>query len=764
MMFLTRIRHYRVYRRLVLSYLLLSVITVTLVSTILYMMFSARAVAEIDRSSKQVLGHVSYAANVVHEQVENITGQLLSDNEVISFLYAKEDNKMVNYTASLFLARIQSVYPFIKNLGIYNLTTGAYIDSLGLQPDQSMVKKEEGSSIGFFPRRVESVSGKNSYRLLTFKIIPERSFTEAPKSAIVVDVDESYIRNTMGNISASAKNSLTFVMDASGTVLSHSIANHFMENISSQDYVRRILADSGSQGSFVQNIDGRKDLVSYVKSADLNWYFVSVRPYAEMISNIYELRNWTIAVVILLLFAAVGASLLFTGNIYNPIKSLLEKVSSGSTKGQPALLKFDEYELLTDAFTQSIEHAKSMETSLNRSSRVLKDSYLSHLLQGNANKLVVSADMKREWEGRFTGPYITVILFKIDSYRKFKERNNAFDRGLIRFAISNIANEVLSRSYTADAANMEEDEITIIIQSDIERIDDGLCLIIGEIQDAVRSYYKLSLSASIGDSCSALSEINDSYKSAQNYMRSRLFLGHGCIVNEALMIHPEEPADRYPSSVEKRLIDAVKMCRQDTITTEISEYRSYLSRCSYVHAIQYTNFLVLSIIKEFEYITEWWSVDAEQLYRTTDDLREVETLDDIENMIAGLCFAIVNNLEEHKKNTTVFKNAKIVEEIHQFVQEQFAEHGLSLEAAAHKVGFSSGYVGKLFKSMTGTTFNDYVTHIRMERAKVLLATTTLPIAQIGEEVGVYNVPYFTTLFKKKYGMTPSQYRERAVKE
>ncbi|MCD9024517.1 hypothetical protein [Cohnella silvisoli] len=116
MTFLRRIRQYRVYRRLVMSYLLLSVITITLLSYILYSMFSARAVQEIDRSSKQMLAQVSYTANVVYGQVQDVTGQLLSDNEIMSFLYAKEDNKRVDYTASLFLTRIQGVYPFIKNL------------------------------------------------------------------------------------------------------------------------------------------------------------------------------------------------------------------------------------------------------------------------------------------------------------------------------------------------------------------------------------------------------------------------------------------------------------------------------------------------------------------------------------------------------------------------------------------------------------------------------------------------------------------------
>jgi two-component system response regulator YesN len=761
MMFLRRIRQYRVYRRLVMSYLLLSVVTVTLLSITLYVMFSARAVQEIDRSSKLMLAQVSYTANVVYGQIQDVTGQMLSDNEILSFLYAKEDSKTVDYTANLFLNRIQGVYPFIKNISLYNFTTGAYIDSPGLASNPRMAIEDETGGIGFFPRKAQSVTGKSSYRLWTFKIIPERSFTEVPKSAILVDLDETYIRNTMQNISASTRDSITFVMDASGKILSHSSPEYFMEDFSHNDYVKKILADTNSQGSFVQKIDHQKHLVTYVKSANLDWYFVTVRPYAELISNIYELRNWTILVVILLIIAGVVISLMLSGNIYNPIKALLDKVNSTDIADSTALLRYDEYELLTNAFTEKIETAKSMESTLNRSSRVLKDNYITHLLKGNANKVAVSAEMKREWESLLNGPCLTVILFKIDDYRVFRERYNMVDRGLIRFAISNIAHELLGNFYRDEAANMEDDEIALILQSDSAPTEDPLYLIVGEIQDAVRSYYQISLSFSVGDPCRSVSEIRDSYKSAQEYVTSRLFLGHGCLTYEAVVNRKiPEHKTHYPVSIEKRLIDAIKLCHPTTIRTEIAEFRKLLSECTYSGAMQYTHFLILGITKEFEYITEWWGVDSEQLYRTTDEFRDIETLDDIEQKIASLCSRIVDILEQNKKSSAMIKNAKIIEEIQQFVSEQYAEHGLSLEAAADKVGFSSGYIGKLFKNMTGTTFNDYVTHIRMEQAKILLAATNDTVAQIGERVGVYNVPYFTTLFKKTYGITPSQYREQ----
>lgn len=742
---------------MVLSYLLLSVVTIALLSFTLYAMFSARAVQEAGRSSRQMLSQVSYTSDVVYDQVQRITGQLLSDRVILSFLYAKEDDKTVNYAANLFLARIQGIYPFIKNLGVYNLTTGAYIDTLGLAPDPDMVRRDDAGNIGFFPRNVKSLGG-SAYRMLTFQIIPERSFANAPESAIVVDLDESYIRSTMQRIGGSSS---IFVMDASGTVLSHSDPSFFMDNFASYDYVRRILSDPKAEGSFGMREGGRKRLVTYVKSPTLDWYFVSVRPYAETVSDIAELRDWTIFIAALLAAAGAGGSLLLSRRIYNPIRALLDKVGAAPGARKESPLRLDEYQLLSEAFSDSLEAARTMRSSLERTQGALRESYLVHLLKGNASKMETSAELKREVERLLAGPFLMVLLLKIDGFKAFRETYSAYDRELYRFAVRNIAQDIIGRLGFVAAAQPEEDELALILKFANERPESELFLLLAEVQEAVRKYYRISLSVSAGNPVASLAEISDSYKSAQAHLSSRLFLGHGCVATAGTLPKALKRQGRYPSAVEKRLLEAVRLGHRTAVRREISEFRSVLSAGGYGEAVRNIQFLVLAVVREFEYLTEWRTVDEERLYRLADDIREAETLDEVEKRLTALCFSIVDSLEENRKNLGVSKNVKIVEEIQRYVREHYAEHGLSLEAAAEQAGYSSGYVGKLFKSMTGTGFNDYVTNVRMERAKTLLAETNDSVAQIGEKVGMYNVPYFTTLFKKTYGITPSKYREQA---
>ncbi|MCU6709486.1 response regulator [Paenibacillus sp. J5C_2022] len=95
-----------------------------------------------------------------------------------------------------------------------------------------------------------------------------------------------------------------------------------------------------------------------------------------------------------------------------------------------------------------------------------------------------------------------------------------------------------------------------------------------------------------------------------------------------------------------------------------------------------------------------------------------------------------------------------IEHVIQYMHEHYAED-ISLNQLSNHVYLSRNHLGDLFRKATGETFVDYLTRIRIERAKELLQEGSLLIYEIAEKVGYRNVPYFSTLFKKHTGMAPS---------
>ena len=83
---------------------------------------------------------------------------------------------------------------------------------------------------------------------------------------------------------------------------------------------------------------------------------------------------------------------------------------------------------------------------------------------------------------------------------------------------------------------------------------------------------------------------------------------------------------------------------------------------------------------------------------------------------------------------------------------------LSLKSLAGMCYISPSYLSNLFKRETGTTLIDYINTQRIKRAAHLMSSTKMSVATVAERVGILDVNYFTKLFKKSMGQTPTQYR------
>ena len=109
--------------------------------------------------------------------------------------------------------------------------------------------------------------------------------------------------------------------------------------------------------------------------------------------------------------------------------------------------------------------------------------------------------------------------------------------------------------------------------------------------------------------------------------------------------------------------------------------------------------------------------------------------------------------EKQKRSTVVI--ATLAKE---YVERNYSDSTLSQQTVSERIGLSTAYFGQVFLSQTGFRFIDYLHEYRMEMAKKRLRTTNEKIRDISASVGFTNVNYFNTLFRKKTGMTPNNFR------
>lgn len=92
--------------------------------------------------------------------------------------------------------------------------------------------------------------------------------------------------------------------------------------------------------------------------------------------------------------------------------------------------------------------------------------------------------------------------------------------------------------------------------------------------------------------------------------------------------------------------------------------------------------------------------------------------------------------------------------------EQHLQEQLSMAEVAGLIHLNASYFSVLFKEQTGVPFSEYVSRLRVQRAKEMLLQTRMSIGEIGERVGYRTDKYFIKVFKSLEGMTPSRYRQQ----
>ena len=102
----------------------------------------------------------------------------------------------------------------------------------------------------------------------------------------------------------------------------------------------------------------------------------------------------------------------------------------------------------------------------------------------------------------------------------------------------------------------------------------------------------------------------------------------------------------------------------------------------------------------------------------------------------------------------------VIEAAQNYMKEHYMSEEISLGNVAASVAMSASYFSTIFSQETGRTFVEYLTELRMEKAKELLLCSNKKTSEIGYDVGYKDAHYFSSIFKKTQGYSPKEYRNR----
>ncbi len=121
------------------------------------------------------------------------------------------------------------------------------------------------------------------------------------------------------------------------------------------------------------------------------------------------------------------------------------------------------------------------------------------------------------------------------------------------------------------------------------------------------------------------------------------------------------------------------------------------------------------------------------------------------------CYINMFRFETEKNQDYYYALTKSIKE---YILSNYEGEALGVPKIAERFHFSPNYVNGIFKSQMGETIPSYITNLRLGRAKKLLTETKMPISEIASCVGYSRITYFSRIFKKKYNISPNEYRNK----
>ena len=267
-----------------------------------------------------------------------------------------------------------------------------------------------------------------------------------------------------------------------------------------------------------------------------------------------------------------------------------------------------------------------------------------------------------------------------------------------------------------------------------------------------------------GEPVERLSNMKHSYNTAaQTYARRYLYDGHILYYRDLKEEELAKDDGRYLKKVDINAMDPAII--QKFLGSGLKEETGNFVR-DYFHAIGKEP-MTSMVFRSYVILNVRFSVLSflNRMGYCASALEESDTEDALEqggaSMEAAMAYAekILQKAIEIRDENSGNKNRDILEHSIEYIKTHYMDENMSLNAVAQVANISANHFSALFSQNIGQTFIEYLTGIRMEHAKELLRCTGKRASEIALEVGYKDSHYFSYLFKKTQGMTPSDYRK-----
>lgn len=452
---------------------------------------------------------------------------------------------------------------------------------------------------------------------------------------------------------------------------------------------------------------------------------------------------------------------------YNDIEYLNMSIKSRVTEYLFKPTNLEEFRVLFDRLRRTLDQEYSQQQEFDR----LKKFYEENQLQSNArffNRLLKGdfPNCEMIWQ-----PFAecglplklsqcAVLYLDVDHLEERLQNRPGLTAETLRAEVCRVCGKIPSPLKRVFFLNDSGEMIGIVSPGNVsDDSEKNLPILAESIQNTAKRELSLSLSIGISDWCSDPLALPQFYRQAKICMNQRLFLGSGCLL--AFREFHEDTSFSYRSLHldQDRMISGVVSSNLSSLREQLEHFFA-LFKGKMIREYGFVDRICMEFLFHLSHWTTSFQLNLDEFLASQGihytDISRFDTLEGKSRFLLGILKQLADKFTASENSV----NSKMVFTIKKYIDENYLSNKISLEFIADKIHKNPAYVSRLFKNETGDNFSEYVTQKRMEKSQELLLDPSLKVYEIAEKTGYADVSNFIKVFRKYYGISPTEYRSR----
>lgn len=391
-----------------------------------------------------------------------------------------------------------------------------------------------------------------------------------------------------------------------------------------------------------------------------------------------------------------------------------------------------------------------------------KQKFFEQMIAGNLS-MADALETGKKYEMNLSAGMYNLLLFRFTLGKENRKSGELL--GEAEYAIEKLTERL---EYVFEFQRGVEGWAFLLMADNEEQMSERVKELSKDLEEIMKNYSTIAYFGGIGQPVARLRELEESFREAERALAARFTMELNRIISvedirmaqnvdtlDDIEITSFGEIEKTRTMLEKFLNNGAEDEIDEFVDVYINELpeenlKSVLMR---QYIIMDAYIVMMSFCEKIEGIEGEMQAQSEELKNS---MKTSQTLEEIKNYIRMLLKKIIGV----RDTISGRRYSDIIEIAKDQIRKTYMSDEISLNTIAAEVGMSPSYFSSIFSKEMGKTFVEYLTEIRMDRAKELLMCSSMKTSEIGYEVGYKDPHYFSYIFKKTQNCTPKEFRAR----